>query len=285
MVLISVLCLVAGGAAQDVIFLKDGQKFKGKILAETPDHLELKTAFGQILFKRSSIQEIFKLGALAEENPAMPRNSIMDLTGTTRKLEKKSRVRDKKEKNKATPPVEKKKQNLGAKKGKPKTLVSPRIYPPEREASPRSRAQPFLSVENLEALFLNLKKRLGPFFPRETSPQIAVIFLLFLVSLGLVQVGCRFMDIDSFNLSRGIFFNLVLVVAIGGLYLLRDFLVGPLQVVLALLLALMVITTSAGALFNVRAGRSTVLVGFVLFTGGICLTCITVGVLGVVNLS
>ena len=75
MVLISVLCLTGGNAAQDVVFLKDGQKFKGKILTETKDILELKTGFGQIQFKRSSIQQIFKLGALAEENPVMPRNS------------------------------------------------------------------------------------------------------------------------------------------------------------------------------------------------------------------
>ena len=35
MVLIGILCVVAGTASQDVVFLKDGQKFKGKIVSGT----------------------------------------------------------------------------------------------------------------------------------------------------------------------------------------------------------------------------------------------------------
>ncbi|MEW6354767.1 MAG: hypothetical protein AB1696_00435 [Planctomycetota bacterium] len=55
------------GLRADVVVLKNGNRFEGQILEETPDKIVLKMQFGTMDFKRSQVQEVKKT-----QGPAMP---------------------------------------------------------------------------------------------------------------------------------------------------------------------------------------------------------------------
>ncbi|MBN2490786.1 MAG: hypothetical protein JXQ29_08060 [Planctomycetes bacterium] len=254
---------IAQDAAQDAVVLKDGRRLAGAIQWETPLHVGLRLESGLIEIAREDIQEI-QPGARAGRVP----QGMMDLSRSTH-----ARVR---EPDASRPP--RRPQNGSAAAG-----AGPEDEPFVAGAASAADAD-HGTVGKIGHFLAGAVQRLGPFLPRESGSKAAVGLLLFLVLLGLVQIGCRLVDVERFDLARGLVFNIVLCVAAAGSYSLRGLLREPLAAVLMVLVAFVMLAAAASVLFQERAGKSTILVGWVLFAGSICLTSITVGVSGVLNL-
>jgi hypothetical protein len=265
--------------AQDTVVLKDGRELTGAIQWETQTQVGLKVEFGLIQIDRAEIQEI-RPSASADPQAGRARKGIMNLAGPTPES-----VRQVGASSRERPPVA-----PAADDASPSDVTTTgaatgsTVTPGERIEVPHTSDENLGPEARIRKLFGSVAERLRPVFPGELSTKLAVALLLFLLTLGLVQIGCRLVDVENFSLARGVLFNTVLGLAMAGGYSLRHLLNGPLVIVLAVLGAFVVLAAAASALFQERAGKSTMLVAFVVFAGGICLTCITVGVIGVMNL-
>jgi hypothetical protein len=287
------VCLVTTAAVStsqeggDEIVLKDGRRFTGVIQWETESHVGLKVDFGLIQLEKKAIKEVMSRDGGVTIN-LRGQKGIMNLSGPDADPTKAV-------KKKKVSPEEPPSSEIAPIKTPPEALLDPgkAESAEKRKSSSPLPDDPLLDSHearrsrstNVLSFLENIKGRLGPFFPERPSSQIALTVVLFLIILGLVQIGCRFIEIENFSLARGLAFNTVLVLVVFAAFTIRNVLSGPLQIVLAVLVGFVVMTTATAALFQEHAGRSTMLVTFVTIAGGICFTFITVGVIGVMNLN
>jgi len=281
--LVSMAAVSTSQDASDVIVLKDGRQFAGVIQWETDTHVGLKVDYGLVQFEKVLIQDIQSKGGIGAKIRLRGRKGIMNLAGPDDDEIKAVAGKPDAAKSPAAHAVTAKEPFASADPVASKSVPEP-TRPASDDLLPDRIDRKSSTQTSLPMIYANIKQRLGPFFPERPSTQIALALVLFLIILGLVQVGCRFIDIESFSLARGLLFNVVLILVVLAGYTMRDMLTGPLHVVLAVLGGFVIVATAAAALFQEHAGKSTLLVSFVLIAGSICVTCITVGVIGVVNL-
>jgi hypothetical protein len=279
-------------SAQDVIVLKDGRKFTGTIEWESTSHLGVKTDFGLVQFDRSSIRDVFTRKKNVPGKSTSAGSGIMNLAGPETERSEPEETRARKagqvpaasgvSASSSRPPDDSRSEQTGGRQVTEEN--SHRGTTGGSGEAAGSKVVAWSADERIGRFVDTLRERLGPFFPQQVSTRILLVFLLFGLTLGLVQVGCRFMDLESFSLGRGFLFNIVLVLLLVAGFSLRDHLAGPLQVVLGILAGFVILAAAATVLFHARAGKSTLLVAFVLVAGSTCLVCITVGAVGVVNI-
>jgi len=295
------VCLVTTAAVStsqeggDEIVLKDGRRFTGVIQWETESHVGLKVDFGLIQLEKKAIKEVVSKDGGGVKIDLRGQKGIMNLSGPGADQTKavKEKVDPEEPPSPEIAPIKTPPDAL-LDRGKSKAAKkSSSAFSSIASSSSPLPGDPLLDSgetrrprsTSMLSFLGNLRGRLGPFFPERPSSQIALAVVFFLIILGLVQVGCRFIEIDNFSLARGLAFNVVLVLVVFAGVTIRGMLAGPLHIVLAVLVGFVVMTTATAAFFQEHAGKSTMLVTFVVIAGGICFTFITVGVVGVMNLN
>lgn len=274
--LVSLLVLVPAGAAcaQDEILLEDGRRFEGVIQWKTETHVALMTSFGLIEFKRSHVARVGEVSVAAMDRGDARSQGIINLT-------KRRPVR-------AAPAA----SPSASAAAEPQASPAPRAAPstPTRVSVVRPVAWSALAAATTPHGDATLElpewlaQRLGPFFPREPQTLLFLILLLFALVLFIIQVGCRFLDIESFSFPRGVILGALAVLLLAALYSVRGMFNSPLAWVLGGLASFLVLTAAVTAILQEHAGKATVLVGFVFFFGGVSISCIMVGAAGVVAL-
>lgn len=288
------ILLVAGGVfAQDEVVLEDGRRFEGVIQWRTEAHVALQTSFGLIEFKRSHVARVGESTKVAVDRGERRSQGIIDLAKRRQAAQAQARAQARAS---AASPAATRKGTTPREAAAPTPATAP-APDPVRAATA---ASPVLhagrvgwakmagagTVEgdiDLE-LPLWLKQRLGPFFPRQPQSMLLLSLLLFALVLFIVQVGCRFLDIDSFSFPRGVILAALVLLLLTAIYSLRATINTPLAGILAVLVSFLVLAAAVTAIFQEHAGKATVLVGFLLFFSGLSISCIMVGAAGVVAL-
>jgi hypothetical protein len=263
------LALLQGGAFADEIVLENGTSIKGQVLEDNARELVVAVRFGKIggkiILPRASVKSVLRgtllgAGKISASAP-LPDEPVVSL-GTEE------------------PPPD-----------APATPPTPEPAPPEAKALPSTGPAPDVHAApggtgdaapaggSLGSALENVKKVL----PRDPVHRALVGLLLFFLSLALLHLGCRFLDIEAANFGRCLVMNAVTVIVLLVnrflLPVLHD-LAGGALVVLGSLLTLVV---SSNVVFKERFFKSFLLVGFLIFAFLLAGSCVTAAVLTLVG--